>query len=98
MITNDLFAAFLHCKREAFLKAAGGVGEPTDFERVHLGLERVYREQALAAFLGPHGEADVMRDPPSLAEAIRRQPEREPQRCPPPTLEARHRVGGGRRG
>src|SRR5579884_3511270 len=74
MITNDLFAAFLDCKRKAFLKAADGAGEPTDFERVHLGLDRVYRQQALAACLSPHGEADVVRDPPSLAEALRCRP------------------------
>jgi predicted RecB family nuclease len=75
VITNDIFVGSLNCKRKGFLKAAGGSGEPTDFEAVHLALDRLYRQQALAAFLGRYAAADVARDPPSLEEALRCRPE-----------------------
>src|SRR5262249_26772981 len=75
VITNDIFVGSLNCKRKGFLKAAGGPGEPTDFEALHLALDRLYRQQALAAFLGRYDAAAVVRDPPSVEAAVRCRPE-----------------------
>jgi predicted RecB family nuclease len=74
MITNDIFLSHLNCRRKAYLKAAGHAGEPTDLEMIELGLERAYRDQALAAYLGPGGQADVVRDPPYLEVALQGRP------------------------
>jgi predicted RecB family nuclease len=73
MITDDVFLSHLNCKRKAHLKAAGLSGGRSDFEAVQLNLDRAYRQQALAALLGPGGEAGAVRDPPSLGAAVRGQ-------------------------
>ncbi len=49
VVTNDIFVSFLHCKRKAFLLAAGTTGRPTDIETVLVDLEHIYRRQALGA-------------------------------------------------
>jgi predicted RecB family nuclease len=74
MVTNDIFISHLNCKRKAYLKAAGRSGEQSDFEGVQLGLDRAYLTHALVAFLGPYGDAGVVRDSPSLEAALRGQP------------------------
>jgi predicted RecB family nuclease len=74
MVTNDIFISHLNCRRKGHLKGAGRSGEPHDFETVQLGLDRVYRTKALAAFLGPGCEDRVVHAPPSLEAALLRQP------------------------
>jgi predicted RecB family nuclease len=73
VITNDIFLSHLNCERKAHLQAAGLSGERSDFEAVQLGLDRVYQQQALAAFLGRYGQAEILRDPPSLDAPLRGQ-------------------------
>ena len=75
MITNDTFVSFLHCNRKAFLRAAGIPGQPTDIETVLLDFGRVYRRQALKAFLAPYREQDVLHDPPRLEVALTNSPQ-----------------------
>jgi predicted RecB family nuclease len=70
MVTNDIFASFLHCNRKAFLRAARTPGHPTDIETVLLDLGQVYQRQALQAFLAPYSAQDVLHDPPRLEEAL----------------------------
>lgn len=71
MITDDIFINFLNCNRKAFLRAAGIPGYPTDIETVLLDLGRVYRRQALEAFLASYSAQDVLYDPPRLEEALK---------------------------
>ncbi|MBI3464177.1 MAG: IS66 family transposase [Planctomycetes bacterium] len=75
MVTNDTFVSFLHCKRKAFLHSAGILGQPADIEAVFLDLGRVYRCQALEAFLATYREQDVVYDPPCLEAALRSRPQ-----------------------
>lgn len=70
MITNDILTSHLNCRRKAHLKSAGRSGERHDIEVVELGLDPAYRRRALTAFLGPFGEAGVVRSPPSLETAL----------------------------
>ncbi len=74
MVTNDIFVSFLHCRRKAFLRAAGTLGRPTNIETVLLDLGRVYRQQALETLLAPYCEQDVLRDPPFLEVALKSAP------------------------
>src|SRR5437868_6335990 len=74
MITNDTLTNFLHCRRKAFLKAAGSSGEVPDIERVQIDLGHIYRQQALEVFLARFPQGDVVRDPPSLEAAMRSRP------------------------
>jgi predicted RecB family nuclease len=74
MVTNDTFVSYVNCRRKAYLKAAGHAGQPSDLETAQLGLGRAYKHQALAAYLGPVGEAGVVRDPPSLPAALAGRP------------------------
>jgi predicted RecB family nuclease len=74
VVTNDTFVSFLHCKRKAFLRAAGIPGQPADIETVLLDLGRVYQRQALEAFLAPYREQDVSHDPPRLEVALKISP------------------------
>ena len=74
VITNDTFVRFLHCNRKAFLRAAGIPGQPADIETVLLDFGRVYRRQALKAFLAPYREQDVLHDPPRLEVALTNSP------------------------
>src|SRR5690349_10020467 len=74
MVTDDIFISYLNCQRKAHFKAAGVSGERAEFEAVQLGMDRSYREQALAVFLGSDGEAAAVVDPPSLQAALRGQP------------------------
>ena len=71
VVTNDNFVSFLHCKRKAFLLAAGTPGRPPDIEAVMIDLGHTYRRQALEAFLAPYREHDVLHDPPCLEVALK---------------------------
>jgi predicted RecB family nuclease len=75
VISNDTFVSFLHCNRKAFLRAAGIPGQPADIETVLLDFGRVYRRQALKAFLAPYREQDVLHDPPRLEVALTNSPQ-----------------------
>jgi predicted RecB family nuclease len=74
VITNDLLVSFLHCKRKAFLRQAGTPGRPTDIEAVLLDVGRVYRQQALVAFLASYRECDISHDPPCLQVSLKNSP------------------------
>ena len=71
MVTNDIFASFLHCNRKAFLRATGTSGNPTDIETVLVDLGQAYQDQALLAFLAPYSAQDVMYDPLRLEDALK---------------------------
>src|SRR5437870_4851799 len=75
VVTDETFVSFLNCKRKAFLRAAGIPGRRTDIETVLLDLGRVYRRQALEAFLAPYREQDVLHDPPCLELALKSPPQ-----------------------
>ncbi|MCX7422350.1 MAG: IS66 family transposase [Planctomycetia bacterium] len=75
MVTNDIFVSFLHCKRKAFLLAAGTHGRPTDIETILVDLGHIYRQQALEAFCAPYREQDVLYDPPRLEVALKSSPQ-----------------------
>ena len=75
MVTNDILVSFLHCKRKAFLIAAGTTGQPTDTETVLVDMGHIYRRQALDAFLAKHCEQDVLYDPPHLKAALESNPQ-----------------------
>jgi predicted RecB family nuclease len=74
MISDQTFLSFLHCRRKAYLKAHGCPGEPADIETVQLDLARVYRRQALEEFIGSASAREVIREPSSLAVALRDRP------------------------
>ncbi len=75
MVTNNIFVSFLHCKRKAFLLAAGTHGRPTDIETVLVELGHIYRQQALETFCAPYREQDVLYDPPRLEVTLKSSPQ-----------------------
>jgi predicted RecB family nuclease len=75
MVTNDIFISLLHCKRKAFLRAAGTPGRAADIETVLLDLGRIYRRQALDGFLARYREQNVVHDPPCLETALKSRPQ-----------------------
>ena len=70
MISNEVFVASLNCRRKAFFKQTGQVGEVAAIERVLLQLDQTYTRTTLDWFLTQHGEGEVQRDPPILETAI----------------------------
>jgi hypothetical protein len=70
MISNEVFVSSFSCRRRAFLKQAGQVGEPADIERVQHQLDRCFTRTALDRFLAQHLEGEVLRQPPALEPAI----------------------------
>ena len=70
MISNEVFVSFLNCRRKAFFKQAGQLGEVADIERVQVRVGKIHSRVALDRFLGQTEEGDVLHDPPSLARAI----------------------------
>src|SRR5262249_43041423 len=64
----------LSCRRKAFFKQAGQVGEPADIERVQLQLDRCFTRTALDRFLSQQAESEVLREPPTLETAIQSRP------------------------
>jgi predicted RecB family nuclease len=75
LITNETFVSFLHCKRKAFLRAAGVTGQPPDIQMTLLDLGKVYQRQALEAFLRGSCADRVAYEPPSLKKALRKRPQ-----------------------
>jgi predicted RecB family nuclease len=71
MISNEVFGAFLNCRRKAYFRQASQSGEVAESERVQLDLDKTYRRTALDWFLGEHCPGEVLRDPPTLEAAIR---------------------------
>jgi predicted RecB family nuclease len=74
MITDDVFASFLHCERKAFLRESGALGDASDFETAQLHLEQAYFPQALEKSLAAFSEQDVLHTPPYLDVAIKTGP------------------------
>lgn len=74
VITSDMLLDFLHCKRKASLKSVGSIGKQTDFEKISLEMDREYESHAREMFLKSYQECEVVRDPPSLSEAMRCKP------------------------
>jgi hypothetical protein len=75
VVTNDTFVSFLHCKRKAFLRAAGIDGQPTDIETVLLDRGRIYRRRAMETLFARFCEHDVVLDPPCLEAALKGKPQ-----------------------
>jgi predicted RecB family nuclease len=71
MISNEVFVASRTCRRKAYFKQASQSREVAESERVHLDLDKTYRQTALAWFLGEHSPGEMLRDPPTLEAAIR---------------------------
>jgi hypothetical protein len=71
MVTDDSLADFLYCKRKAYLRAAGKSGQQTDYERVFLDAENIYRQRALDVFLASLSEQAAPRNPLSLGVAMK---------------------------
>ena len=71
IITNETLINHLHCRRKAFLKAAGTPGELHDIERVRSDLDGAYIQRALEVYLARYVEREIVRSPPSLEAAIR---------------------------
>src|SRR5262245_27224720 len=74
VITNETLINHLHCRRKAFLKAAGTPGEPHDIERVQRDLDGAYIQRVLEVYLARYAEREIVRSPPSLEAAIRSGP------------------------
>src|SRR5262249_14572055 len=74
IITNETLINHMHCRRKAFLKAAGTPGEPHDIERVQRDLDGAYIQRALEVYLARYAEREIVRSPPSLGAAIRSGP------------------------
>src|SRR5215471_18271640 len=74
MISNEVFLGSLSCRRKAFFKRAGQVGEPADIERVQLQLDRCFTRTALDRFLSQHPTGEIVRQPPALETAIQSRP------------------------
>jgi predicted RecB family nuclease len=70
MISNEVFVGFLNCRRKAFFKQAGQVGEMTQIEQVQRQLDKTDARAALDRFMGQEPKGDVLRDPPTLETAI----------------------------
>jgi hypothetical protein len=47
MISNEVFAAALHCRRKAFFKRVGEAGEVTEIERIQAQLDRAFAARAV---------------------------------------------------
>jgi predicted RecB family nuclease len=71
IITNETLINHVHCRRKAFLKAAGAPGEVHDIERVRSDLDGAYIQRALEVYLARYVEREIVRSPPSLEAAIR---------------------------
>jgi len=71
IITNETLINHLHCRRKAFLKAAGTPGELHDIERVRTDLDGAYIQRALKVYLARYVEREIVRCPPSLEAVIR---------------------------
>ncbi|HUY92234.1 MAG TPA: TM0106 family RecB-like putative nuclease [Pirellulales bacterium] len=70
MISNEVFVSFITCRRKAFIKQTGQVGEEADIERVQLQLDKKYLGSGLDRFLAQQAVSEILRDPPSLEIAI----------------------------
>jgi predicted RecB family nuclease len=70
MISNEVFVSYRNCRRKAFFKQAGQVGEMAKIEQVQMQLDKAHACDALEWFLGQHREGDVLRDPATLETAI----------------------------
>jgi predicted RecB family nuclease len=71
MISNEVFVSFLSCRRKAFFKQAGQVGETADIERAQVQLDKTYVDAGLERFLAQQAVSEILRDPPSLETAIK---------------------------
>ncbi|MGE5754443.1 MAG: TM0106 family RecB-like putative nuclease, partial [Planctomycetaceae bacterium] len=71
IITNETLINHLHCRRKAFLNAAGAPGEVHEIERVRIDLDGAYIQRALEVYLARYVEREIVRSPPSLEAAIR---------------------------
>ncbi len=74
LITNETLINHLHCRRKAFLKAAGTPGEVHDIERVRIDLDGAYIQRAREVYLARYVEREIVRSPSSLEAAIRSGP------------------------
>jgi predicted RecB family nuclease len=70
-VNDDVFAAFLKCPYKAYLKLHAVSGEESAYAAVQARLAGEYRAAATQAWLGCHGDATVLTNPPSLLDALR---------------------------
>ncbi len=70
-ITREVLEAYLYCKTKAHLKLAGQQGNVSDYEALLSENRRKVRQTAISKILSKHPEAEVARDIPLTATALR---------------------------
>jgi predicted RecB family nuclease len=70
-ITRDVLESYLYCKTKAHLKLAGQHGSVSDYEAMLVANRQKVRQTAIGKILAKHPEADVTRDIPLTASALR---------------------------
>ena len=73
-ITREVLESYLHCKTKAHLKLAGQQGIVSDYEAMLVANRQEVRQQAIGKILAKHPEAEVARDIPLTAAALRAGP------------------------
>jgi predicted RecB family nuclease len=73
-ITRDVLESYLYCKTKAHLKLAGQQGSMSDYEAMLVANRQEVRQTAIGKILAKHPEADVARDIPLTASALRAGP------------------------
>jgi predicted RecB family nuclease len=70
-ITDSLFLAYFQCPYKAFLKSKGEVGVLTDYEVIQNQADARFKVEAMERILQSQPDSHVMREPPTLALAIK---------------------------
>jgi predicted RecB family nuclease len=71
-ITESLFLAYCRCPYKAFLKSKGEVGVPSDYEVIQNQADARFKVEAIDRLLQSQPDSHVLREPPSLAVAIKK--------------------------